>query len=143
MKKFKNFSLAALKPPSIFQAPELIHSLRKGDDENLYNAFKTDVYSLGIIFIRMLFKSEQWGQMSMKLTDEKALKLVIAKLKAEHASNIELFELMERMISFDPAKRPDIEFVDRKMQIFKREGIQNVLDLKFLQETEPNSLKLR
>jgi len=108
----------------------------------MYDPYKTDVFSLGIVFIRMLLMNEDWMIFSKEITKEN-LKLGVQKIKQQCKSNTDLFDLIESMVSLDPAKRPDIEFVDKKIKLFKQERILSLLDFKFFQSLEPHSLQIR
>ena len=108
----------------------------------MYDPYKTDVFSLGIVFIRMLLRQEDWTLFSKEMNKDN-LKLGVQKIKEECKSNAELFELIEAMVSVDPAKRPDMEFVDRKIKCFKQDGIFDMRDFKFFQSLEPQPLQIR
>ncbi|KAL4463775.1 hypothetical protein ABPG72_022829 [Tetrahymena utriculariae] len=93
-----------------FMAPELLKAYNRMKDRLSYNAYKSDVYSLGLCLLYMctfkkFSKDERLNGVINKTAYQKQVKQLRSQVKERYGND--LSKLIKMMLEIDPALRPD------------------------------------
>lgn len=102
-----------------FQAPEIMKAVRQQKAELEYNAFKADVYSLGLCVLNMatlqgFTQSQRAYFFEHKDEFQKRVKTLRKEVKTRYG--VMLSKLIKVMLEPDPFQRPDFRGLYAKIQ---------------------------
>ena len=99
-----------LRGTPLYLAPEIIQAFEKNeiglfDEEIIVNYFKSDVYSLGLVFYEVLLREKITKKVRKNLLKSDFLKKSCGIIKKKYNKSVS--ELLFRMLNPDPENRPD------------------------------------
>jgi len=91
-------------------SPELLEGYKTLKDMVKYNAFKSDVFSLGLCFVRMLINGKLMRERREQMPDmifSEVIEFWLEQLATAFNKNQLICRTIKRMLSISPAERPD------------------------------------
>ena len=96
----------SIRGSELYMSPILVYSLKRKEQNALHNAYKSDVFSLGMCLLYAIFFSRNFLCDIKKLNDMDTISRIISKaLNNRYSQNI--INLVIKMINIDENLRPD------------------------------------